>query len=303
MASPTRRPLVFGEVLFDRFEDGTAVLGGAPFNVAWHLQGFGHAPVFVSRIGTDEAGRRVLSQMAAWGMDTRGVQIDPDHPTGAVNVSLRGGQPSYDIVPDQAYDHVAAGPLRILIDQLDCSLLYHGTLAARQPVSRETLLGLAGSDLPVFVDVNLRAPWWDREWVGRALDGATWIKLNDEELEALGGQALGSDDQLRIAADALRRRAGASLVIATRGADGACFVDEAGATCHAPPPVDNVVDTVGAGDAFSAVTILGLDAGWPAATILARALAFAAAICRQRGATAADPALYQRFLDQWSNDD
>jgi len=299
MARPTRRPLVFGEVLFDRFEDGGAVLGGAPFNVAWHLQGFGHAPLFVSRVGDDEAGRQILEQMHAWRMDTRGVQLDSHHPTGSVNVRLRDGQPSYDIVPDQAYDHVAREPLSALLSEVECSLLYHGTLAARQPVSRDTLFGLtAEGDLPVFVDVNLREPWWDTLLVERALRGATWIKLNDDELETLSD---GDAYDLQAEAETLRRNAGARLLIVTRGAAGACLADAGGVACHGPPPVHDVVDTVGAGDAFSAVVIFGLDQGWSTPQILHRALAFAAAICRQRGATAADPALYQRFMDQWNN--
>ncbi|NIR30149.1 MAG: carbohydrate kinase, partial [Gammaproteobacteria bacterium] len=59
MAAVGARPVVFGEVLFDQFEDGDAVLGGAPFNVAWHLQGLGLRPFFASRIGEDRLGERV----------------------------------------------------------------------------------------------------------------------------------------------------------------------------------------------------------------------------------------------------
>ena len=62
-----QRPLVFGEVLYDRFPDGSTVLGGAPFNVAWHLQGFGLAPTFISRVGDDELGERIIATMTAWG--------------------------------------------------------------------------------------------------------------------------------------------------------------------------------------------------------------------------------------------
>ncbi|MBA1332725.1 carbohydrate kinase, partial [Candidatus Endoriftia persephone str. Guaymas] len=49
-------PIIFGEVLFDCFEDGSRVLGGAPFNVAWHLQALGAAPLFISRVGDDSLG-------------------------------------------------------------------------------------------------------------------------------------------------------------------------------------------------------------------------------------------------------
>ena len=76
--------VVFGEVLFDVFPGGEAVLGGAAFNVAWNLQGLGLAPLFVSRVGADELGRRVLDAMASWGMETRGVEVDSSRPTGRV---------------------------------------------------------------------------------------------------------------------------------------------------------------------------------------------------------------------------
>ena len=80
------QPLIFGEVLFDRFPDGSEVLGGAPFNVAWHLQGFGLRPRLISRIGEDRAGRRVVEAMDRWGLDTAGVQRDLRRPTGAVDI-------------------------------------------------------------------------------------------------------------------------------------------------------------------------------------------------------------------------
>ena len=81
-------PLVFGEVLFDHFPDGSRVLGGAPFNVAWHLQGFGLDPLVVTAVGADRTGREAVETMAAWGMSTEGVQVDRTHPTGRVTAAV-----------------------------------------------------------------------------------------------------------------------------------------------------------------------------------------------------------------------
>ena len=86
-----RRPLIFGEVLFDAFPDGSRVLGGAPFNVAWHLRALGLDPLLVSRVGADGAGDEVLRAMHDWQLDVSGVQRDPNHPTGRVPVTLEGG--------------------------------------------------------------------------------------------------------------------------------------------------------------------------------------------------------------------
>ena len=103
-----RRICIFGEVLFDHFPDGTRVLGGAPFNVAWHLQAFGQSPHFISRVGNDSAGEAIRNAMHEWGMDTRGLQTDPARPTGRVEVSFVDGEPTYDIVHPCAYDAIEA---------------------------------------------------------------------------------------------------------------------------------------------------------------------------------------------------
>ena len=299
--APDGRPVIFGEVLFDTFPDGTAVLGGAPFNVAWHLQGFGVPPLLISRVGTDERGRRVLETMEAWGLDTAGVQRDPAYPTGTVRIAMddRGGH-SFEILPDQAYDFVEPRAARAAAPARPVPILYMGTLAARRPESRATLDGLIHSlDAPVFVDVNLRDPWWRHERVDQGLRSARWARLNDEELAAISEEPVTSDNLLDAAAR-LRASHHLQLLVLTLGADGACFVT-ADQTLRSPaPPLGEVADTVGAGDGFAAVTILGLLKAWPLERTLDRALQFAAAICRQRGATARDLDLYKRFLDQWA---
>ncbi|MGD8910729.1 MAG: PfkB family carbohydrate kinase, partial [Chromatiales bacterium] len=120
----SNRITVFGEVLFDCFPGGEKILGGAPFNVAWNLCAFGQRPWFVSRVGEDDEGRTIRQAMASWGMDTGGVQSDPQHATGQVQVSLDQGEPSYDIVDAVAYDFIEAGEL----DPQPCRMLYHGSL-------------------------------------------------------------------------------------------------------------------------------------------------------------------------------
>src|SRR5690606_31337572 len=111
------RPVIFGEVLFDVFPDGTAVLGGAAFNVAWNLRGLGLDPLFVSRVGDDERGRGVLGAMERFGMDTSAVEVDPIRPTGVVTVAFRDGEPSYEIIADQAYDRIEARAAKEAIDR------------------------------------------------------------------------------------------------------------------------------------------------------------------------------------------
>ncbi|ROR34323.1 PfkB family carbohydrate kinase [Inmirania thermothiophila] len=292
------RPVLIGEVLFDCFEDGSVVLGGAPFNVAWHLQGFGLRPLLVSRVGEDPLGERLLAAMAGWGMDTAGIQRDPRHPTGTVQVRLgEDGQPAFDIVADAAWDHIDAAAAAAAARAAGPALLYHGSLAARAAPSRAAIEALRRLGAPTFVDVNLRPPWWSQEGVETLLAGARWIKLNDEELGALAAAGAGGP---AARARRLRGRFGAEAVLLTLGAQGAMWVGADGECRVAPPPVGAVADTVGAGDAFAAVALLGLLAGWPAQVLVARAVAFAAEVCTVRGATIDDPAVYRRHREAWA---
>lgn len=289
-----RRPLVFGEVLFDCFPDGSRLLGGAPFNVAWHLNALGHRPLLVSRVGPGDAGDAVLRAMRDWQMDVSGVQRDLHHPTGRVVVTLEGGQPRYEILPDQAYDHI-----ELTSGLPPVALVYHGTLALRQGGSRRALRHVcAGSGAPVFVDVNLRDPWWSAGAVGELLDAARWCKLNDHELATLAGRG----DPVA-AARRLVARHDLAQVFVTQGAAGAFSLAADGSLANVAPEADvPVVDTVGAGDAFAAVLIAGLLDGWSLPSTLRRAQQLASAVCARRGAAPDSPALYRALVDHWQRE-
>jgi len=299
MTQQVPRPLVFGEVLYDCFPDGSEVLGGAPFNVAWHLQGFGLAPLFVSRIGNDALGARILKAMSEWGMDTRGVQQDPDHPTGRVVVSFDAGEPSYEIVPEQAYDFIAGDQVQALLGAGHYQPLYHGSLAARHSTARAALDGLRAIGIPAFVDINLRDPWWRRPWLEDALHQAQWAKLNEHELRILAERHQGDGVDVKALGEAFRHDCGLQMLVVTRGAAGALILADGKSAQAAPAAVGEVVDTVGAGDAFSAVSIFGLSRGWSLQQLGDRAVEFAAEVCRMRGATGRDRDLYQRYLRKW----
>lgn len=278
---------IFGEVLFDHFPDGSRVLGGAPFNVAWHLRALGENPAFISRVGDDVQGDEVRSAMQSWGMRTDMLQNDADLPTGRVSVSFgAGGEPAYDIVHPCAYDAIAE------VAGSGCSLLYHGTLALRNATSRHALAILKKQCTgTVFVDVNLRPPWWQRDDVLEMVRCADWVKINHDELAALDSEAT---VQSFITDHMLH-----GLVL-THGAAGAEVVMAAGERVRVQPQQNiTVVDSVGAGDAFAAVMILGLASRWPLAVTAERAQQFASAIVGQRGATVHDPAFYRPFIETW----
>lgn len=286
----------FGEVLFDRFPDRRAVLGGAPFNVAWHLQAFGASPALVSRVGDDEDGRAVQAAMVAWGLCPAELQRHDALPTGRVEVRIDDDEPSYEIVHPVAWDDIAV-PASLPAG----GWLYHGSLALRDDRSRAALDRLAAAeDVQIFLDVNLREPWWDRDAVLERVPRARWVKLNEDELDRLAPPGTTMAERAR----ALFPETRLEGVIVTRGAQGARVFTRDGEAVEAPAPeVRALIDTVGAGDAFSSVMILGLRHGWPLRQSVERALDFAAAVCGLRGATVNDPAFYAPFLEAWGLSD
>lgn len=288
---------ILGEVLFDQFPDGQQVLGGAPFNVAWHLQAFGQNPCFISRVGNDAMGKRIRQAMVDWGMAVDTLQTDPDYPTGTVKVTINKDEPGYEILDNQAYDFISAQQLNP-----DCqySVVYHGTLALRNRISEQALNELkARHNGKVFIDVNLRAPWWRKELVNQWLSKANWIKLNHDELMHLQSPQNTLQDAMHL----FLTQHNLEVLIVTCGESGAMALDNAGEFIKVKPANNlAIVDTVGAGDAFAAVLLLGMLLGWPLSVTMERAQAFAATLVTQRGATVQNSSFYQTFIRAWNLD-
>ncbi len=283
------RPVVFGEILYDVFEDGRAVLGGAPFNVARHLRGFGLDPLMISRVGNDERGRAALAAMRSWEMDTAGVQVDPARPTGEVRVCLEAGQPTFEIVPDRAWDHIDANAARSATSGCR-GIVYHGSLALRSTCSRDAFATLTKDhEVDRFLDVNLRSPWWDRDTVIALARNARRVKLNEDEATILWGDA-SAETAMRV-----RNEWNNDAIIVTRGERGADVVAPGGSFHVDSTRPSAWVDAVGAGDAFAAVVIAGAIRGgnWP--SILHVASRFAAEVCAVAGALGLAPPVYDGY--------
>ena len=291
----TQQIAIFGEVLMDQFPDGHQVLGGAPFNVAWHLQAFGQYPCFISRVGNDAMGESIRQAMTDWGMSVENLQTDPDHPTGTVKVTINKDEPSYEILANQAYDFIAAQQLN---PANQYSVIYHGTLALRNRVSEQALNDLKARHTgKVFVDVNLRAPWWHKESVDQWVSKADWVKLNHDELMQLVPPQNTLQDAMRL----FLTQHDLDVLIVTCGGSGAMALDNAGEFFEVTPAGNlPIVDTVGAGDAFSAVLLLGMQQGWSLSVTMERAQSFASALVTQRGATVQDLSFYQTFISAWN---
>lgn len=296
MSSQKISPLIFGEVLFDVFPTEKN-LGGAPFNVAWHLQGFGIDPLLYSRIGNDDAGRDIKRTMQDWGMDCSLLQIDQDKPTGIVQITMGEelSEHKFDILDQQAYDFIAYQPIDEAI-LANVPLLYHGSLITRNETSLKTLDILKSTlNKPVFVDINLRDPWWKSLNMGHLLKGADIVKMNKDELKLLYGSSISSDGEIT----GLQAGDKSDLLI-TLGQEGVVYQPHAGAKVKSKSAhVSKMVDTVGAGDSISAVFLLGHLLGWDYENTLNRAVEFASAICEHRGGIFRERSVYETFLKDW----
>jgi fructokinase len=296
-----RRVALFGEVLFDEFPDGH-VLGGAPFNVARHLRGLGLDPLLVSRVGDDALGAKALGTMAAIGLDTTGVQLDPTYPTGRVRVVLDGDAHRFELPANQAYDHIQADPAQRAVAAARPAAFYWGTLAQRGEVSQGALVAALDAVASTrIVDVNLRAPWYDVAPVARSFRAADVVKLNRVELDSVSNMlGVGAVSESELVRRLVEFYALNALVV-TDGPNGLWLTTADGHVYRARgSSVDGIVDTVGAGDAVSAVLIAGEILGWAPEETIERADALARAVCRIRGAVPESDAFYDPFLREWN---
>ena len=275
-----------GEVLWDVV--GSAEhLGGAPFNFAVHLAALGHNIFFISAVGTDERGKRVLERISGMSLSPRFVRVLKEHPTGIVTVTLdQQGQPQFVIHRPAAYDFLELTESE-LAQVVSCSpeWIYFGTLLQMSPQARKVTTQILDANPRArrFYDVNLRANCYDASLVGDLMSRASVVKLNEQEVAEIARLAGGEARSLEEFCRSYSRRFDWEAVCVTCGADGCVLlIGEQYVTAKGYPV--EVVDTVGAGDAFAAAFVHGFGAGWPASEIADFANRVGAIVASRRGA-------------------
>ena len=251
--------LSFGEILWDVYPD-EKYIGGAPLNFAAHFSKLGGVAHMLSALGDDELGRLALRKIRAWNIGDEYIGIDPDHQTGKCIVTLENGTPTYDLLGDTAYDHIDCSVTGMSFDAL-----YFGTLALRSGENMNGLSGVIKNNAfgEIFVDVNIRAPFYSEKSILFAFENATLIKISEEELPVVSRVLFSREYGYTEAAKAISERfANIGTVIVTRGAEGS-FAYEAltGKSYSADAVKVDVVSTVGAGDSFSAAFMHGYLSG------------------------------------------
>ena len=306
----TAATVIFGEALVDDFTT-EQVAGGAPFNVARHLAAFMAPQLMLTRIGQDKAGQAVRAEFERFAMSEAGLQLDALEETGRVLVErgARGGH-RFTILPNQAYDFIDREAASEAVARVEPGIFYFGTLAQRHEHSRATLMALLRSTPALrYLDLNLRDGQVDERIVTRSLQEAGIAKVNEEELQALFGWyfQIKPDDppmaaeEVHASCQALLQMFSLDALIVTLGHRGSVYFGADGQVLmhrdNPAPPF--VIDTVGAGDAFSAIFLLGKMRGWPLDLALARANEFAGAICAIPGAVPRDLGFYDGWMRKW----
>lgn len=285
------RVLVFGEVLWDQFPDG-AVLGGAPANFAIRVQTLGESVAFVSSVGQDELGDKTLKMLQDMGLDTRCIQRDAGHPTGIVQVHFEAhdAASAYTIVPNVAYDYVNDTPaVQHAASQVE--LVYFGTLAQRTAHNRQTLQKIfkAAPQAKRLLDINLRQNCYTPQTILDSLRQAHILKLNDAELIQIS-QILGWSENIGIQAfcERICQTTQVELCLVTLGAKGVYAFEKQKVgyqEFNVPGYQVKVVDTVGAGDAFTAGFVWSYLRGQGIAQSCEMGSRLGAMVAMQRGGT------------------
>lgn len=274
-----------GELLWDLLPGGRQ-LGGAPGNFTYHARALGADARLISRVGEDDLGREALERLAALHLPTECLEIDSNLPTGTVDVTVGAdGQPQFTIHAPAAWDALsgdAAGRRAVGAADAVC----FGTLAQRSEHSQSTIRSLVAAAPPHalrILDVNLRQHYYSRELIEASLALANVLKVNDAELPRLAEMFHWSGDARSHIAQ-LTERHDLRCVAYTRGADGSLLFADGRWSEHPGIPI-RVVDTVGAGDAFTAALTLGLLAGRDLDEINRQANELAARVASCAGAT------------------
>ena len=249
-----RSVLAFGEILWDVLPSGK-ILGGAPGNFSFRLTQEGYDVKLVSRVGKDDLGDELVSELSKRNLNLSLLQVDSDIPTGTVPVTVNAeGNPSFTITKDVAYDYIE------LTDELEAAaktsdLLCFGTLVQRSPLTQNTLYSIIDlfADRPRLLDINLRKDCYTDETIFNSLSKCSIVKLNNQEVDVVSKiLVLPAADYKMFAKSLLERLPNIELCLITLGENGVFAASKDGTTVSVAGYSVTVSDTIGAGDSFTA---------------------------------------------------
>jgi fructokinase len=289
-----------GEILFDVYPNQKKI-GGAPFNFIYHVHKFTNKAKFITRIGSDEEGNTIIKFLQKQNFPTEFIQTNLKKPTGVVTVKLNDLKtPEFYIEQDVAYDYIELNDAirNAIIEHSD--LIYFGTLCQRSSISKKSIQSLFGKSKFYFCDINLRRNCFTASIIEESLHACNILKINEEELGLISKTLIGYNFNLKENAKIIKNKFNIDYVCVTRGKDGAAILND-NSFVECKHKVDNLLDTVGAGDAYSAVLAVGILMNIDLEKINCLATSFAAEICSIHGALPADDEIYSKYKDRLLN--
>lgn len=283
-------PIVgIGEVLWDVYPDGRKVAGGAPFNFAFHCHQLGLPSVIVSRVGADDLGRELRERVRELGLSDEHIQTDYEHPTGTVRVALDANAvPTYTITENVAWDSIAWNEKLASLGARSAAICF-GTLAWRKnyaPLDRLISAHRQHARRPcVIFDINIRQHYYEAGILGAGAERCTILKMSeDDHNELVARYHTRPADPFEMARSLAEKPEEKYVVVITRGADG-CAVESPEGRFTEPGVPTKVVDTVGAGDAFTAALVCLHLEGKALRECARFAVHYAARVCERPGGT------------------
>lgn len=272
-----------GEALWDLLPEG-AKLGGAPANFAYHVGQFGHPSCAISAIGHDELGDATVEAFKTKGLEH--IMERVDFPTGRVDVAMDDqGVPSYTFIADPAWDNIPyTSEMEKLAKNARC--VCWGSLAQRAPKSRKTIqkfIKATPADCLRVFDINLRCDFYTKEVIEWSMERANVMKINDEEIVVLARMFNLPGLDYREKCQYIVRQWKLDMLVLTCGTNGS-YVFTADSESFCPTPKVEAIDTVGAGDSFTATFCASIMAGKPIPEAHAKAVKVSAYVCTQKGA-------------------
>ncbi len=284
-----------GEILFDIFSSHKR-LGGAPLNFIYHINKITGGGNIISRVGKDVLGAKALAEIQKRKISTQYIQQDKIHPTGIATIEMNEDkEPSFTIDTDRAFDFIEQTDEAEDLINLDTDVLYFGTLGQRNKTSRETIQSYFNRSIKYFCDLNLRQKFYSEDIIRSSLEAADIIKVNYSELKTLNDILFKTEYNTERVALELMEQFKINLLAVTRGKDGSTLFENGERSDFSQTDSD-IIDTTGAGDAFSAVLCIGFMKGWDLMQINKHANDFASEVCKVEGALPKSDRIYEDLI-------
>ncbi len=272
----------FGEILWDNLPTGKKP-GGAPMNVAYHLNQLGIQSSLISKVGNDSNGDELLSFLETKGISKKYCQIDKIYPTSTVEVVIgEDSEVRYEILKPVAWDFIERNKELISLTQNSDAFVF-GSLATRNLTSYETLLSLLDKAAYKVFDVNLRAPHYSINGVADLLAKCDLLKLNIHELNLITSWFFSDCQTEWEKIDSLQDKFEIPEIVVTKGGAGATYYTE-NEQYNYPAYQVVVNDTIGSGDSFLAAFLAKKLGGAEISEILDYASALGGYVTTQSGA-------------------